>query len=248
MADQKTDPSKNKIATWVADESGYEKTNSSWVIRQALDRLKKDRVFLTLFHKGYQSGNTILVNYSDHLQIDKPVDWPGVQVRIRVIFRDGARLWNHFSVQVLSVTNDTIVTEFPKELFQLQRRLHYRVDVPRGSQVLYTHKGKRCQGLYFQDISIGGILICMKVPLLEHGDTVSAIEMAIPGGQVLDESGAQMQQIITIGRGEVVRAFRNRQNMTCFGIEFRPTAQEEKSLFEYVRYRELELLRKGIPR
>jgi c-di-GMP-binding flagellar brake protein YcgR len=232
----------------VADESGYETTQSQSFILRVLERLRKNRTFLTLYHKGYQSGSTVLLDHGERLVIDRPHNWPVDLREVRVSFRDEAKLWNHFKVRVLSVDRTAVYTELPTELFQLQRRNDYRIDVPRGSRAIFVCKEQEVQTLAVDNISSGGMLIRMKGPVLFCGDTITDIHITLPVG--LDggpATHAQEELTLMVGKAQVVRTFTDRgTNHIFFGIKFSPTHVEEEELHHYVRQRERELLKKGV--
>ncbi len=229
-------------AAWIAVENGYDRANSPAIIQQVLSGLKTKRIFINISHKGYQSNNTILVSFNDqHLKIDKPVDWPGKSSLIRVDFKDESKLSNYFKVKVVSANKDTLVTTLPTEIYRLQQRQNYRVDVPRGSLVSFEHKGEKHDGLTIQNVSAGGILFCSKQPMdLKKGGTLDGIRMIIPSA-----SGGGV--ILKIRHGEIVRSFHDRDlGIYCFGVALKPKPLEEDALEKYVRQREIEILGKGM--
>ncbi|MBU0484246.1 MAG: hypothetical protein KKB30_07005 [Proteobacteria bacterium] len=232
---------------WVPDEIGYQRTSSLAIIKLVLTKLQSDRRFITLVQKGYQSGNSILVDFDQtRLMIDKPVDWPEGSTKAMVVYRDDARLWNHFRVRVTATTHDTIYTDFPRELYQLQRRDHYRVDLPRTSIISFVHKNNLHQGFCVQDLSASGILIYRKKKdLLAVNDVISQITIKIPADEPQIGDPEAEGTIIKVSKAEVVRTFRNpRVHVFFFGIKFMLANKEEEIMLRYVRQRELELLRR----
>jgi len=229
---------------WVSDESGYEKTRSREIIGQTLDRLKNNRMLITLYHKDYQSGSTVLVDFGEQLVIDRPKDWPDNISRVRVVFKDEGRLWNFFQVAVRSVSSDYVYTDVPVELFLLQRRDNYRVDVPSGSQVTFSHQGKNHVALRLENISAGGMLITLKGQVLRPGDLLTDLYISLPGGE---REGLGKPTELKIGKAEVARTLRGDNHIhILFGIKFLLTPVEEDRVQRYVRSRELELLKKGV--
>lgn len=228
---------------WQTDESGYDITKSPEIISQTLSMLKNKRMFVVIVHKGYQSGSTILVDYDHkHLMIDKPVDWPGTENIIRIVFKDGGKLWNHFTVKVKGVKNDLLYTTTPTKISRLQRRSHFRVETPRGSTVSFTHKDESYDNLELIDISAGGIQACSKehLPLTGEYDNISNVSLYIPPTANIDET------YLSIQTGKIVRITRNEQQHSyCYGVTFEYIQNEEELLLKYVRQRELELLRYG---
>jgi len=233
---------------WVPYEGGYEHTRSPEIIANSLTWLKKDRVFLILVFKGYQSGNTILVKIKDKiLHIDKPRDWPGKIKKVRVIFRNSSKLWTHFICNIKAVSFDTLFLHYPEEMFMLQRRTHYRVDVPRGSYASFHCQGE-VRRMSIKDISANGMLIYTqsRLDILQRGQTVSKIQLHI----VVEEDDPDTQNgvmVIKIQEGEVVRSFSKKdRKLFFFGIHFIPEPTEEERILKYIRQRELAILRKGV--
>ena len=234
---------------WVLGEGDSEITKSSKIIRKSLARLKAKRGFVVLLHKGYQSGNTIIVGFDEkYLYIDKPLDWPGLSSKIRMVFKDEAKVWNHFTVRVVGVSKDTLKTIFPSELFRLQRRANFRINVLRGSTASFSRKGESYRNADIINISAGGVLLSLdhKSPIVGNhsDDSIQDITMEIVTGE--DGTGGQ-DELLTVAKGRVVREVFDQENRRLqLGVEFFVNAKEEKALLKYVRHRELEILRKGI--
>ncbi len=229
---------------WQAEDTGYDVTNSPEIISNILSTLKSNRLFIVIIHKGYQSGSTILVEQTQrHLQIDKPVDWPATENTIRVVFKDAAKLWNHFTVKVLGVKDDLLYTSRPTKISRLQRRNHFRVDVPRNSTTSFSFHDNMVSNLELLDISAGGMQACSKnrLPLTGEGDTIKNISIYLPPTVNIAET------TLSIKIGTVVRALRNEATKTfCYGVTFEYSQNEEELLLKYVRQRELEMLRSGL--
>ncbi|MDH4321292.1 MAG: PilZ domain-containing protein [Desulfobulbaceae bacterium] len=229
---------------WQTEASGYDVTQSPEIIAKTLSMLKNKRMFVVIIHKGYQSGSTILVNLSQHnLQIDKPLDWPGTETMIRIVFKDAAKLWNHFTVKVLGVKDDLLYTTRPTKLSRLQRRAHFRVETPRDSTASFTYKDDTFSGLQLSDISAGGMQTCSpeRLPLTGEGDVINNINIHLPPTANTGET------FLSIKKGLVVRALRNEELKTyCYGVTFDYSQNEEELLLRYVRQRELEMLRSGL--
>ena len=231
---------------WVPTESGYQKTCSPLIIMNSLARLKKSRRFVTLTKKGYFSGNTILVDCSTkHTVIDRPLDWPAQQGGLVFVrFQDDAKLLNYYKAKIIKVTNDSIITEFPVELLQLQRRQYYRVSVPGSNNVSFQLKGSERSGLIAQDLSIRGILICKKSHhLFEIGDEIKDLSLEVYSSTngVKSEISVNLQA----QQGEVVRLDKIKEiDQYIAGLKLFPDRKEEKLLQKYIHQRELSDLRK----
>ncbi len=220
--------------------NGYEYTESRQIIARKLAMVRDERLPVVVVHEKYQSGPCILVDFDEsRLLIDKPRDWPGKNTTIRVIFRDKARLWNHFYCKVVQTAKDTLVTTFPSQFFLLQRRQHYRVEAPRNSTVAFTYKDRQVEGLEVKNISAGGLLMCSRTPLAFPPQAdIHHLLISLP---VKDEPEPQL---LTCRKATIVRSEEIKHSKSvCFGVEFQPTPKEEDALIRYVRQRELEVLR-----
>ncbi len=229
---------------WITLENGTQSTESHELILIFLDRLREKRELVSLVHKGYQSPKTVIVNYDDRmLEIDKPIDWPGTQEAIHILFKDETQVWNKVRVQVVRTTESSIFTEFPSTLYRLQRRANYRVGVPNGSTVMFMHKNEMRQGFQVLDVSANGIFVCTdRFAPLEPGDILLDLAVFFPGAGTGLSAGTYMN----ISKGRVMRATRGDNKKYCYGIFFDLTKGEEEGLLQYVRSRERDLLRKGI--
>lgn len=244
----------NSPSYWVAGDNGYEKNSSADVIRKTLTITKKKRKFIVLLHKGYQSGSTVIVEIGkDFLTIDKPVDWPGLD-KIRVVFKDEAQVWNYFAVHVVSDTEDTVKTEFPTELFRLQRRAHFRINLPNGSVASFLKNDQEFKNVMVGNLSIGGMMFCLSSGEppgdLKDQDEINGIVLKIPKEEkkgVAALSEGDLFDFLSVGKGMIVRSFVDSDTVKyCMGVQFDLRAGEEERMQQYVRKRELETLRKGI--
>ncbi|MDA8164899.1 MAG: PilZ domain-containing protein [Desulfobacteraceae bacterium] len=222
-------------------------TESPQIIEATLSWLKAKNVFLTLLHQGYQSGSTVLVAYdSRQIEIDKPADWPHTETRIRILFKDGGKLWNYFPVEVSGASADSLFIGTPTALYRLQRRSHFRVETPQGSKASFVHKGTPFTAISIQDISAGGMQLRSRSRLpLASDDIIAAIAISIPGGTSLINPKERGDLTIPVHQGRIARVGET-ENGHCYGVDFKYGQSEEELLLRYVRQRELELLRKGL--
>lgn len=239
----KTPPS---IPGWLDIGAGYESSTSSELIDQTIARLVSEHAPVFLASNGHQAGPTILLDVNDRgLLIDKPRDWRPCQ-KVRVIFKDKARLTNHFDVQIQFASADTLQSSQPGEIFRLQRRTRYRVDVPSGCHVSFRSNTNLHSGLTLKNISATGMLFCSKRPMAFPRTEIQDIALSIPaaeGDNIL--TGWQQKKI---SQGEIVRTFDDRQlGVFCYGVAFRSKRKEEDELTRYIRQRERELILKGVP-
>jgi len=238
------DGKEKTAAHWTILENGAQATETPELIRMSLDRLRKNREMVTLAHRGYESAKTIIVSYDDEkLEIDKPVDWPGSQGKILILFKDEKLIWNHVQVRILQTTAASIFTGFPTRLVRIQRRDNYRVDAPHGSTAMFVHKDIPHKGLEVVNISVTGVLIRgdRNLPIAKD-DGLFDLTLFFPGV----ESGLIDGASIVIRQAKVVRTCRDDNKKYCYGVFFHFAAGEEKVLLQYVRQRERELLRRGL--
>lgn len=245
ISDKKNDPAS---LGWVAHQAGYDYTRSGHIISHTLNWLREKRVFVSVLHKGYQSGGTIIVE-ADHQKIvvDKPKDWPATHTSFRVIFRNAAKLWSHFNGVLLSSSANALILKLPEELFILQRRQHYRINLPEGSTATFLYNQKKCK-LNMQDLSAGGMLLCAKnpkdLPQLHH--TIKDIIITIPSDDAAAGADNGTHRF-KIKEGEIVRSFADsRFRRFYLGVSFSPGRTEEERIMKYIRQRELAQLRKGV--
>jgi len=234
------------VPGWQDIGADYESSVSRELINQAVARLVTEHIPVFLACKGYQSGPSILIGANDKgLLIDKPRDWRPCE-KIRLIFKDEARLTNHFDVQIRDESEDTLQSSLPGEIFRLQRRSSYRVDVPQGCHVSFRNSDNLHTGLKVRNISAAGMLFFSKKPVELPRTDIEDIALSIPakdGGDML--AGWQEKKV---SHGEIVRTFHDRQGgIVFYGVAFRGKRKEEDELTRYIRQRERELLLKGLP-
>lgn len=234
------------VPGWQDIGAGYESSVSNELIDQAVTRLVAEHLPIFLAGKGYQSGPAILIGANDQgLLIDKPRDWRPCQ-KIRLIFKDAARLTTHFDLRILAESADTLQSSPPSEIFRLQRRASYRVDMPHGCHVSFRSNNNLHTGLKVRNVSAVGMLFFSKKPVELPRTAIQDIALSIPArenGDLL--SGWQQQKI---SQGEVVRTFHDRQmGLVFYGVAFQSKRKEEDELTRYIRQRERELLFKGLP-
>ena len=225
---------------WVHKDAGYEATTSTAIIQSLLGVLMKERNFITLSYKGYQSFGTILEKVTNtELVFDKPKDWIEKPARIRVSFKTSSKVAHHFYTHVISVTRNNLHLELPKKIYRLQRRTHYRIDLPLGSIATFMYNGKKCK-FNIKDVSLSGMLLYTAI---DGGFSKSITE--INTISVSPASPEEQGFALKIKKGRIVRSTYNKKKKIFFyGIQCFPSFQEEEAIMKYVRKRELQLLRK----
>ncbi|MFA6899735.1 MAG: hypothetical protein WC256_05965 [Desulfurivibrionaceae bacterium] len=234
------------VPTWQDIGADYESSASSELILRAVTRLVTEHLPIFLANKGHQSGPAILIGANDQgLLIDKPKDWHPCK-KIRIIFKDETRLTNHFDVRVLAESTDTLQSSPPLEIFRLQRRASYRVEVPRGCHVSFRSNNNLHTGLTVKNVSALGMLFFSKKPVELPRTAIQDIALSIPAREEGDILAGWQQK--NISQGEIVRTFHDRQmGIVCYGVAFRSKRKEEDAMTRYISQRERELLLKGLP-
>lgn len=233
---------KKAAAGWVHKDAGYELTTSTTIIKSLLGTLKKERNFITLSHKGYQSFGTILEKITGtECVVDKPKDWAGTPAKIRISFKNAAKVAHHFYTYVTSTTRNNLHLELPKKMYRLQRRSYYRVGLPKGSSATFMYNGKKCK-FNIKDISSSGMLIYTKID-----EEISQYITKIESISVLPSLADDNDFPLTIKKGEIIRSTYNKRHKIFFyGVHFFPTNREEETILKFIRKRELQILRKGV--
>ena len=233
---------KKTAAGWILKDAGYELTTSTAIIQSLLGTLKKERTFITLSHKGYQSFGTILEKITGAgCVIAKPKDWAGTPPKIRVSFKNASKVAHHFYTHITSTTRNNLHLELPKKIYRLQRRSHYRVDLPTGSSATFMYNGKKCK-FNIQDISSSGMLIYTKID-----EEISKYITKIESISVLPSLDEDKDFSLTIKKGEIIRrTYNKRHKIFFYGVHFFPTSREAETIMNFIRKRELQILRKGV--
>ncbi len=234
------------VPGWQEIGADYESSVSRELIDHAVTRLMTKHLPIFLASKGYQAGPTVLIDANDQgLLIDKPHNWRPCQ-KIRLIFKDETWLTNHFDVHILAESADTLQFSQPSEIFRLQRRASYRVDVPQGCHVSFRSNDSLHTGLRVKNVSAKGMLFFSEKPVELPQTAIQDIALSIPAREGVDILAGWQQK--KIAQGEVVRTFHDRQQgLVCYGVAFRTKRKEEDEMTRYIRQRERELLLKGLP-
>lgn len=237
------------LGVWTTEENGYEKTDSHEIIKRVVSVVMKKRRVVVLLAKGYQSGMTVFVSIDpETLTIDKPMDWPGLK-SVRVAFKDESKVWNHFTVPIIKEGKDTVKTKFPTELFRLQRRAHFRIEVPASSRVSFMRKNGPVADVVLGNISTGGLMMCFaeedKPENIKEQEAIT--DIVIDLRPLVEDAGQKEVELLHISKGVCVRSFAEKEGRKfCLGVRFEPRPNEEMKLMQCIRQLELEELRKGV--
>jgi len=257
------------LIDWTTSDRGHEVSRSPEVIGRLMDHLMAERIMLFLHHQGYSSSGTMLLENSDgHIVLDMPQDWPGTERSIRVDFNGPEGLRYYFYGDVGAASKDTIVLPLPKEVFRMQLRHFFRVELPSGSVVSFLHKKNNYENLSVRDMSAGGMKITSKERLdFEKFDLISKIVIIIPAPSLqpakprslverqkmaVQQKKGEAQQAAPPRRLDVKSAklvhisFDTLQKVYGYGVQFRLDSRDQERLQKFVRTRELEMLRQGV--
>ncbi len=246
---------KKKIALgrWLEAKNGHEYNNDPQFLLQTFAKIKEEHKYVFLLHEKYQSGNTLLVSVTPQsVDIDCPVDWPGSSEKIRVLFRDDSNVWNYFNTKVISRSKDTLKTAFPTELFRMQRRAYFRVQMSSDYKVSFSREDGDCVNLSINNLSVGGMLVCLPngadTRKFNDAELLTDISIAYDSGRTAayDSDNAEENSCIDISQGFVARTLELENGQKCIGVKFNLQGAEENEIMEFVRRNELASLRKGV--
>jgi c-di-GMP-binding flagellar brake protein YcgR len=230
---------------WAFAQGGFETTRSRRLIGNVISSLEKKRRALILVQKRSRSNPTILLGSTDkYLLIDAPKDWKLRSLTVRIRFKDEADLDFSFDSKIVYIKDEIIYVKMPNHLVRFQRRAHYRVEVPGGSQVVF---GRQAGGERFsvRNISAGGMLCCGQNRQLARGTDLKEIDLLLPLA-----AGRQARKTIRINipQGHIVRRVDDRDTgHSFFGVAFECGVREESNLTAYIRQREIELAKAETP-
>lgn len=257
------------LIDWTNSDRGHEVSRSADVIGRLMEQLIAERIMLFLHHKGYSSSGTMLLENSDgQIVLDMPQDWPGTERSIRVDFNGPEGLRYYFYGDVSRASGDTIVLPLPREVFRMQLRHFFRVELPSGSVVCFHHKKNSYENLAVRDMSAGGMKITSKERLdFEKFDLISKIVLLIPSSSLQpakprslverqkmaaqqkerDAQQAELPRRLEVKSAKLVHiSFDTQQKVYGYGVQFRLDPRDQERLQQFVRTRELEMLRLGV--
>jgi c-di-GMP-binding flagellar brake protein YcgR len=229
---------------WVPAAEGVETTASRQLIENRLSFLETKRTALVMAQKGRESSPTILLGSTGkYLLIDAPADWKLRNLAVRIQFKDNDHLDCYFDTRIVYAKDEIIYAKIPGHLCRLQRRAHFRVEVPGGSEAVYAGPSAGGGRLIVRNVSAGGMLCGSSRPLA-CGTVLKDIDLLL--NLASSEDGWKTSRI-TIPQGLVVRTFDDRDSRQyCCGIAFACGGSEEGSLTAFIRQRELELTKTGV--
>jgi hypothetical protein len=231
---------KNTGKYWQPSAAGSEKIDAVSIIRTFLGYLQQEGIILSLSYKNHDLGHTVLEeHHHNHLQFTSPRPLPAKPLEIRLFFKYKDKLLHFFDTRLISVAGLQLKTTIPVEIFRIQRRSHYRVDVPLGSSVSFSNAEQNF-AVAVRNVSASGMLLCTKTcHHFQEGAVLSDISFD------LLLLGCRNPFHLQIREGQIVRSTPE-NGRRCYGASLRLSQQEENTLWSYIRQRELEILKNGL--
>jgi c-di-GMP-binding flagellar brake protein YcgR len=228
---------------WVPTENSQERTRALVLIESALFYLANRRVALIMEQNGKKSEPTILRRYNEEqLLIGLPPDGQPRKTSVRFHYRDHSFINCYFDTTIDTVREGMIHARIPDYLVRLQRRAHYRVEAPGGSEAVFFNRGAGKARLTLKNVSAGGMLGCGGIDRIRVGSILREIELLL--ASPVAGPRTWFADLVNIPRGRVVRAFPDGDSgLFYYGIAFECGRQEEANLLNYVRQREIEIVR-----
>ena len=240
--------------TWVFKGDRYKFTSNAGIISQELEELKKNRTIIEILAPGYKSTPSLIVNSKGHLELDRPVDWPGLNGRLFIQYRFPGYPYSYFVTTFQKEDASSVFVSWPELLAVNERRQFFRIPVPSGCLLVIPKKSaakeakvrKRRVPVRFagaiKDVSLGGLCFYMEPKRFPSPPPLRA--RIGPLKLVLKVTSEKVWDKFEIAEGEVVRSketsIDNRRRFEV-ALKFILRGNEEKRLYEYVRLREIEL-------
>jgi len=255
------DLKKNALSekAWVYYGDEVKFTSNRQLIEEEIDRLFKNRIWVEIRYPGYQSATTLIMSVkSNEIELELPSDWKGDQKVVLLKYRAPGEPWHSLKVQVKRMAGGSIFFNFPEIYAISERRSYFRIEVPSGSTVkimLQNSKAastrRRSRKKFFtgiiRDISAGGICVFPdKTPgivLPESHVMVGPVELS------LRLNAEKSWPTMLIEKAEVVRlseTFLKDRRLPVMALKFHLNHKEEKNLVNYIRQRELAIIKSGV--
>lgn len=245
---------------WVYYGDDVKYTSNTQLLTDELKRIFEKRIWVEIRVPGYKSAPTLLMSVKrDRIEIERPAKWSGSENIILLQYRTPGEPWHSMKVHVKKIMGDSIFLHFPELYAVSERRAYFRVEVPGGSTakiVFLKKKGgpaarRRTRGNFFtgrvKDISAGGICI---FPDKMPGVTLPESHMVVgPMELNLRIDTDKVWPRMVIQEAEVVRFGETMDNdirTMEMVLKFRMNPKEEKNMLNYIRQRELAIIRSGV--
>lgn len=184
----------------------------------------------------------ILIDLPNRFESDVP-DWVGERVQFEFVDKD--RIPHSFRTEIDHVEGDEIWLVLPGHLERIQRRRHFRVEPPPGTQILFPFQGRNIEAPVL-NISLGGGLVIS--PGIGKGDA----------GPLALQAGMKLYGLLLVGpmedekveveikSAEVIRVEKLPETKRInFAVQFSRIDREgELVLDRFIYYSQRRLLRK----
>ena len=157
------------------------------------------------------------------IKIEKPSAWKDSTGAFHVFFKNRDSIWNFFLAQDIVYDLSSLLMAQPERIFSLQRRRHKRVLAPVGSKALFRGLDNRIDSAHIQDISEGGMQICVNSTTDKYpaDSIINEIFIAIPPKIRKGQENTDRRIIPLIRSGKVVRTFYDQEHSVAYyGISF----------------------------
>ncbi len=243
---------------WIyyTDELKY--TSNRQLIEEEVERIFKNRVWVEIRYPGYQSPTTLIMSVEkDEIELEMPPDWDHAQKVALLKYRVPGEPWHSLKVHVKRISGGSIFFHFPEIYTISERRSYFRIEVPSGStaKIIMQRRAaparRRARQRFFtgiiKDISAGGVcLYPQKTPgIVLPGSHV----MVGPVELNLKINIEKTWPLLEIEKAEVVRlseTMLNDRTVPVMALKFHLSHKEEENLVNYIRQRELAIIKSGV--
>ena len=255
------DLKKNALSekAWVYYGDEVKFTSNRQLIQEEVERIFENRIWVEIRYPGHKSPTTLIMSMKeDEIELELPPDWKGDQEVALLKYRAPGEPWHSLKVRVKRMAGGSIFFHFPELYAISERRSYFRIEVPSGSiaKIMLQKKKaattrRRAKQKFFtgiiRDISAGGICIFPeKTPgilLPESHVMVGPVELTL--GLNAEKSWPNM----TIEKAEVVRLSETMlkdRKVPVMALKFHLSRKEEENLVNYIRQRELAIIKSGV--
>ena len=245
---------------WIYYKDEIKYTSNSKLLADELKRIFKKRIWLEIRSPGYKSSPMLLMSVrDDEIEIERPSNWSAQENTFLLEYHTPGEPWHSIKVHVKRVTGDSIFLHLPELCSVTERRDHFRVGVPADSaaRIIIRKKNaanttrRRAREKFWtgrvKDISAGGICI---FPEKMPGLTLPELRMIVgPLELNLKINADKVWPCMVIQEAEVVRiaeTMLNDKRTLEIALKFRMNHQEEKNMLNYIRQRELAIIKSGV--
>ncbi len=221
-------------------------------IASVLERLKDNHTILNIHVMGTDfEGLSIILGLSDGENPRFFIDDPGGRDSVAPVaegrkcyfeFNDENKIQYRFKTTVDKIFGKRIKFHFPEFIERAQRRKAFRISVPSGTKMFYTHRNKQLE-FDIIDISDGGLLAGIKA--IHHENAI-----LFKGGKLynllISAARKDISVNIKVGSAEIVRMEQIRENARFnYGLRFIDIKSEDRdSLKRFIYYCQRRILKK----